>query len=533
MNEAKGLRRVLWSVPLGLQLAALYTVLLVGTLALLGTALYSQLDRFLVENTATRLDQAATTLVSRIQPFERGPGPGDRGPRLPGPFDLNRTTAELVRGLSSPDVLVEVLDVEGVVITSTNAFNRGVLAIFPTLPDDWIATVEDSQSRAQWVLPSPPGGRRLVVASPVTVTMRDAFLTRLYLVQAASLDAADDILGQLRLYLLLGIVAGTLIGVPAGLLLTRAVLKPLGRMARTADAIAAGDTSRRLHLPEGSNEVARLGGAFDQMMDRLDANLEAQRRFVADASHEIRTPLTSLEGLSEMLLIGADKGDTQVVQRILRSMHGELGRLRRLVADLLTLSRLDSSTPLTFASVDLCAMLTEVSEQMAPVAERKTTHISVECTPGLAAHADADRLRQVMLNLVDNAIRYSPPEGTVCLKGVRSPSPGRVHLQVLDQGPGIPAENLPHIFDRFYRGDASRARVTGNAGLGLSIARAIVEAHGGTIAVQSAAGEGTAFTVALPETPISGSTQLVVPKKYHHQVRELESFSERPRVHQE
>jgi two-component system OmpR family sensor kinase len=439
----------------------------------------------------------------------------------------------MVRGLSSPDVLVEILNADGAVITSTTAFNGDVSPIFPALPDAWMSTVEDSQAHAQWILPSPQGGRRLVVASPVTVNMRDTFLTRLYLVQAASLDAADDILGQLRLYLLLGIIAGTIIGVPAGLLLTRAVLKPLGRMARTADAIAAGDTSRRLHLPQGSNEVARLGGAFDQMMDRLDANLEAQRRFVADASHEIRTPLTSLEGLSEMLLIGADKGDTHVVQRTLRSMHGELGRLRRLVADLLTLSRLDSATPLAFSSVDLCAVLTEVSEQMAPVAERKGARISVECAPGLSAHADPDRLKQVMLNLVDNAIRYSPPEGTVCLRGEPGASPGLVHLQVSDQGPGIPVANLPHIFDRFYRGDASRARVTGNAGLGLSIARAIVEAHGGTIAVQSAPGEGATFTVTLPESRTASSPQSIMPKKQHHQVRELEGFGERPRVHQE
>jgi hypothetical protein len=138
MSEVKRLRRILWSVPLGLQLAALYTILLVGTLALLGTALYSQLDHFLVENTAARLDQAATTLVSRIQPFERspGPGPGDRGPRPSTPsFEINRIAADMVRGLSSPDVLVEVLDADGAVITSTTAFNGGVSPIFPALPD--------------------------------------------------------------------------------------------------------------------------------------------------------------------------------------------------------------------------------------------------------------------------------------------------------------------------------------------------------------------------------------------------------------
>ena len=136
---------------------------------------------------------------------------------------------------------------------------------------------------------------------------------------------------------------------------------------------------------------------------------------------------------------------------------------------------------------------------MAPMAERKSVHIQTECQPELAAHADPDRLKQVLLNLVDNAIRYSPPEGVVCLQGVAGSSPGMVSLQVSDKGPGIPPADLPHIFDRFYRGDASRARVTGNAGLGLSIARAIVEAHGGAISVQSTPGEGACFTIALPE----------------------------------
>jgi two-component system OmpR family sensor kinase len=487
MRGGNRLRRALWSVPLGLQLAALYTLLLVGTLVLLGTALYSQLDRFLVENTATRLGQAANTALARS-----GPGRGPQG-------DANRIVTDLVRGLTGPDVLVQVMDDKGEVVAFAEAINGSELPPFPTLPAGWLASVENSTSPAQWVLPAPEGGRRLVLISPVVISSRDAPSIRLYLVQAASLDAADDLLGQLRLYILLGIIGGTLLGVPAGLLLTRAVLRPLGRVARTADAIAAGDTSRRLHLPQGRNEVARLGGAFDQMMDRLAATLEAQRRFVADASHEIRTPLTSLEGLSEMLLIGADRGDPRIVQRTLRSMHGELGRLRRLVADLLTLSRLDSATPMPLAPVDACALLSEVAEQMAPVAERKGVRLSVECAECLKVSADADRLKQVVLNLVDNAIRYTPQDGVVHLSGARGLSPTQVSLQVQDQGPGIPPADLPHIFDRFYRSDTSRTRDTGNAGLGLAIARAIVDAHNGAITAQSTPGEGASFTVVLPE----------------------------------
>ena len=494
MSVGKRLRRSLWSVPLGLQLAILYTLLLVGTLILLGTLLYSQLDRFLVDNTAVRLNQTANSVLSRLESGDRGPRPES---------DPNHIIPDLVRGLSGPDVLVEVRDEQGVVIAFAEAVNGSSLPAMPALPEGWLATLETSSSPARLVLTAPEGGRRLVVIAPIVLPGRGAPNLRIYLVQAASLSAADDILGQLRLYILLGIIGGTLLGVPAGLFLTRLVLRPLGRVARTADAIAAGDTSRRLNLPPGSNEVARLGGAFDQMMDRLASTLEAQRRFVADASHEIRTPLTSLEGLSEMLLIGADKGDPRIVQRTLRSMHGELGRLRRLVADLLTLSRLDSATPMALSTIDACALFSDVAEQMAPVADRKGVTLSVECAECLKVRADQDRLKQVVLNLVDNAIRYSPQEGVVRLVGARGPSPARVRLQISDQGPGISPADLPHIFDRFYRSDTSRTRETGNAGLGLAIARAITEAHGGTITVESTA-QGATFNVLLPaavETP--------------------------------
>jgi two-component system OmpR family sensor kinase len=282
------------------------------------------------------------------------------------------------------------------------------------------------------------------------------------------------------------------------------VLRPLDRISRTAEAISAGELDRRLRLPPGRNEVARLGHAFDSMVDRLASALEAQRRFVADASHELRTPLTSLEGLSEMLLIGADRGDTKVVQRTVRSMHGELRRLGRLVADLLTLSRLDSTTPtITLKAVDPCALLAGLVEQMTPVAEAKGVHLSMRCDASAQAavlRADPDRLKQVLLNLLDNALRYTPVEGEVRVWAAADVSGAWLQIGVQDTGQGIAPEDLPHVFDRFYRGDLSRARATGNTGLGLSIARAIVHSHGGSISVQSTPGEGAFFNIVLPMT---------------------------------
>jgi HAMP domain-containing protein len=324
-----------WNVPVGLQLSVIYALLLAAVLTLLGFALYAQLDSFLIQNTRERLERTTSTTLQQLFPQR------DRRP----PRTLESVTESLVHGLTSPDVAVAVLDDQGHILSSSQSPTGGGPPYIPPLVVDWHDRIANN-TITQWVASAPAGGRNLVVLTPLTlVTGPDAPGTLLMLQQVASLESADAILNQLRLYVALGILIGTTLGVVAGLALTRVVLRPLDRISRTAEAISAGELDRRLRLPPGRNEVARLGHAFDSMVDRLASALEAQRRFVADASHELRTPLTSLEGLSEMLLIGADRGDTRVVQRTVRSMHGELRRLGRLVADLLTLSRLDSTTP--------------------------------------------------------------------------------------------------------------------------------------------------------------------------------------------
>ncbi|MFL5733393.1 MAG: sensor histidine kinase [Chloroflexia bacterium] len=496
MALARTIRAVRWSVPVGLQLSALYTLLFALILTLLGAALYVQLNKFLVQDAADRLKQATQPVIARSHFFERGePGRGGFQGGPPPPYSEGQY---VVRGLSAPDVTVALLNIEGMVLTTTESLDGEGPRTLPTLPDGWVDSVA-AGTPGQWVLPNPDGGRLLVLAQAYRFPFpSDLPGNRIILEQVASLAAADALLNQLRLYVALGIVFGTLIGVVAGLLLTRAVLRPLDKMVSTAEGIAAGDLNRRLRMPHGHNEIARLGGAFDHMVDRLAAGLDAQKRFIADASHELRTPLTSLEGLSEMLLIGADRGDAGVVQRTVRSMHGELARLGRLVTDLLTLSRLDGTTPMPFVCVDASKVAGEVAAQMAPLAESRQVHLVVESQGPVMVRGEPDRLKQVLINLVDNALRYTPPEGEVRLSVADDASTGQAVLRVRDTGPGILPADLPRIFDRFYRGDPSRARSTGSTGLGLAIARAIVQAHGGIITVQSPPGSGAIFTVALP-----------------------------------
>ncbi|HMA35187.1 MAG TPA: HAMP domain-containing sensor histidine kinase [Chloroflexia bacterium] len=507
MAGTERLRHAWWRVPLGLQLGGLYTLLLAATLLALGTALYTQLDSFLVDDTAARLQQEAGALLGRRPLLELSDPnrlPEDtRFPRSFGQPDPRRVAAFLVRALSGPDVTITVLDSGGTVVTATQTLTGDPAPPLPELPADWRTTIAAAgPGPVQWVVRVPGTSRQLLLVHPFTAPAGEgAAPYRFYLVQSASLAAADSVLGQLRLYIALGVLAGTLAGILGGLALTRLVLRPLEHMVATAEAIATGDLSRRVRLPRGRNEVARLGHAFDDMVGRLAAILESQRRFVADASHELRTPLTSLEGLSELLLMGADRGDPGVLQRTVRSIHSELSRLSRLVADLLTLSRLDSAVPAVRARVDAGMVLAAVAEQMAPLATARQVELQLESTPPAPLLVDADQLKQVVLNLVDNALRFTPAGGVVCLRATMDRAAGQVHIQVQDSGPGIPPADLPYIFDRFYRGDASRARITGNSGLGLAIARALVEAHSGTIDAGSSPGQGACFTLTFPVAP--------------------------------
>lgn len=520
-SGAGPLRALIWNIPLGWQLTALYTVVLAVTLALVGGLVYSQQEAFLVQDAAQRLEQSALQIVVREPqhgpnngaglpngfPGGAGGDHGTFGNAGPGRGDSAGLLSDLIRGLSGRDVTVAILDVQGTVITATQGLVTGasaplVEAVTPAQAAAAVAGVKP----IQWVARRDDGSRQVVVLLPFTrpgpaAAGADATET-LLLEQSASLAAADAALKQLGLYLLLGVLGGTLAGVGLGTAFTRGVLRPLDQVAGTAEAIAGGDLARRLHLPPGRNEVARLGKTFDYMVGRLVSTVEAQRRFVADASHELRTPLTSLKGLSEILMIGAHGNDSRVIEQSARAIHDELDRLSRLVNDLLTLSRLDNNPNSPGGPVprrvrmDACATLHAAAQQMGTLAAARDVRLVAVCATPLVVAGDAGQLKQVLLNLLDNALRYTPPGGEVAVRG--AVEAGLARIEVHDSGSGIDARELPHIFERFYRGDTSRSRATGNSGLGLAIVRAIIAAHGGTICVESRPGSGTCFTIRLP-----------------------------------
>jgi two-component system OmpR family sensor kinase len=287
--------------------------------------------------------------------------------------------------------------------------------------------------------------------------------------------------------------------------LVRLGLRPLEGIGATAGAIAAGDLSRRVEPATDRTEVGRLGLALNAMLAQIEAAFEERRasenrlrRFVADASHELRTPLTSIRGYAELFRRGADSRPEDLAKSMQR-IEAEAARMGVLVDDLLLLARLDQGRPLEREPLDLARIVEEAVDSARAVEPDRAIDLELH-GPALVS-GDGGRLRQAVDNLLDNARVHTPASSRVQV--TLSPDDGVVLLTVADEGPGLPAEVATRAFERFYRGDSSRSRSMGGAGLGLSIVAAIVEAHGGTVTVGSEEGAGATFEVRLP---VSGRT---------------------------
>jgi signal transduction histidine kinase len=301
-----------------------------------------------------------------------------------------------------------------------------------------------------------------------------------------------------------GVVA-LVLSVLLALLISRSVSAPLRRVAGAAEAIARGETGARAPV-SGPAEVRALARSFNAMVARVGAAQRSQRDFVANVSHELKTPLTSIQGFSQALLDGtASTPDTTT--RAARVIHEEAERMWRMVGELLTLARFDAGqVVMAREPVELAPLLQGCVERLAPQAREADVTLTLEIPERVLVAGDADRLAQVFANLLDNAVAHTPAGGQVTLAARRVEEEPAIEVVVADTGEGIPAESLPRVFERFYQVDPARQRGRGGAssracrgaGLGLAITREIVEAHGGTIAVESVVGLGSKFTVWLP-----------------------------------
>jgi two-component system, OmpR family, sensor kinase len=311
-------------------------------------------------------------------------------------------------------------------------------------------------------------------------------------VQAAAsltlIEAASDRL--LKIMLGGGLIA-LILSLLIGDWLARRTLRPIGSIVSTAQSIAAADDlSRRIPNTGPQDELGRMVSVFNETLSRLENLFKAQRRFVADVSHELRSPLTTIQGNLDLVrLYGNDP-------RSIEAMESEVKRMSRLVGDLLLLAQADAGQiPLEMEALDIDQLVLEIYGEAGFLSQGKH-RFKLGQLDQVRVNADVDRLKQLLLNLVSNAIKYTPDDGSVSMSVTRQGT--NVYVTVEDTGVGIPAEDLAHIFDRFYRVDKARSRAAGGTGLGLSIAQWIAEAHGGEILVASEFGKGTTFTVVLP-----------------------------------
>lgn len=324
----------------------------------------------------------------------------------------------------------------------------------------------------------------------------------------------DATLHRVLVLLMIGTFATLIIAGGVGLLMSWLALRPIDRITLTAGRIArAQDLGRRLPVPTTDDEVGRLISTFNAMLERLDRLFQAQQRLGADVSHELRTPLTTIRGNVDLLRRGA-ADDPIERAAALDAIEGEVDRMNRLVSDLLLLAQAEAGMKLEKQTVELDTLILEVYRQAQlmsatrfPVGERVAIRLGHE--DQAIIEGDPDRLKQLLLNLIDNALKYTPPGGSVTISLDRDQA--WVRITVADTGVGIPPEVLPHIFDRFYRAQREGRK---GVGLGLSIARWIAEAHGGRLSVESQVGRGTTFTLWLPTEAMEDEYQVEVEEKY-------------------
>lgn len=277
--------------------------------------------------------------------------------------------------------------------------------------------------------------------------------------------------------------------------LLKTITRPVGELREGIAKMSRGDFSSRVDV-RGKNEFAELGAAFNSMSERLEQLDKSRNQFVSNASHELKTPLSTMKILIETILYQSPI-DPDMTKEFLTDVNKEIDRLNRIVSDLLTLVNIDSGgMKLNLTDINLNDLLLEQVKRLAPLSRENGIELECSAKELMEVNGDSVKLTQVIYNVIDNAIKYTPRGGEVHISLTRSGK--RAIIRIADTGIGVPAADLPHIFDRFYRVDKARSRATGGTGLGLSIVKQIVLLHGGNITAASEEGKGTTFTIDLP-----------------------------------
>jgi two-component system OmpR family sensor kinase len=476
---ARRLRRLSLRARLSLGL-----VVVVGIgLVVADVVVYREVESYL-------LGQVDSELQTALQPVERQLTSG--AGYFNGNFAFGRDTP--------PGTCGALIDSSGILAETPGSSLEGPAPDFPAS-----LRASGSSPTVQYFSVGVNGGssfRYRVLAQPVTLLVSGSE-TPGYAVVAIPLTSLDQTLSRLVAIDLAVSAAVLVVLAILGMLVVRLGMRPLVAIEQTAGAIAAGDLSRRVEPADAHTEIGRLGTSLNEMLAQIEQAFAKQRasetrlrQFLADASHELRTPLTSIRGYSELFRRGAAHRPADLTSAM-RRIEDEAARMGVLVDDLLLLARLDQGRPLERVPVDLAGITREAVADCAVVDDERP--ITLDAGSPIVVLGDEQRLRQLVANLVRNVLDHTPP-GTPFEVSVRVDG-DRAVLVVMDHGPGIAPEHLPKIFERFYRADPSRSRVSGGMGLGLAIVSSIAEAHGGSARVESEIGSGAIFIVELPLAP--------------------------------
>ncbi len=459
-----------------------YSALLFVVLLLFSSAIYAAMSFTLQRNVDSALTAAADDIQRRSIEILSG----------------RSLTLDAIDSASSAIVLVVATDANGV--AQINNFEDKAMQLQTQLREQRgllnpsglaVVGAQPARRRQPNIVGSRVGAARYRVLS-VELTGEISGRSFGYLQVASNLTASEQA-KQLLLFVL--VMMGTLamvISAAAGVAMAQRALAPVDAITQTVlEIYKAEDLNQRVPV-QTNDEVGRMAGAFNGMLERLQNVFRSQQRLVADVSHELRTPLTVVRGNAELMRTFG-RLDLEGVEAII----GEADRMTRMVGNLLLLSQADvGQLPMKVQVLDLGAMVNDVARS-AQIMGAGKIEVTASACGDLIVQGDPDRIKQVLLNLVDNAIKHTPPGGKVgivadCIEGQE------VKLSVSDTGMGIPISDLPHVFERFYRVDKARSRDMGGAGLGLAIVKSIIDAHGGHIDVSSQVGQGTTFHVTLP-----------------------------------
>lgn len=449
-----------------------FALLVAGILLLSGLVSHLLLQNYLSQEIDDNLRVYSAKVHGTLDPLE-----------VPQPVDFHVIHGNLpqLNEFTSPGLYLQIMGSDGTIAVKSQSLGDRELPVDPLLVGKGFKGLAGIGTVA-----AGDGARIRMMVSPLYLSNETLLLE-----VGQSLQSYDATMRWLRLALFGGVFAALALTTVLGWAVVRRALSPVKQMTGIARAIEAGpDLSRRVDYHGPADEIRELASTFDSMLGKLDRAFHLQKRFVEDASHELRTPLTVIQGNLDLLNLGLNGEDRD---ECLRAMRAEAARMRRIVDDLLVLAEIAGGQVNRQESVNLGEVLLDGLERGHRLANGRK--IVLGRHEPVVVKGDAHKLKQALGNLVDNAVKYTPAEGTVTLSLIRDGEWARI--EVRDTGAGIAVGHLPHLFERFYRVDKARSRAGGGTGLGLAIVKEIAESLGGRVSVASENGKGSTFTMWL------------------------------------